>query len=246
MHLPINAVLTFKHKTDFTDTGWLLVTMSAWVEGRSPRTSTRSFWGSGLNHNPNSKSSLTLTLTLTLTVILTLTKPNGHSITCLLTPILGLCLNATRILRRLCLRCHFSSTFLLLFMILTLTLTLTLILFLSFYIFSNAASSPFFSFAFFFVLSCFVFLFILVFANYSNLPSRTHTYTHTHTYTYLHSCTHIVSSSMAFINQAPVDLIHELSRRYIMIYEILTGLDFSFEAPELDMNESLRAFMANR
>lgn len=46
--------------------------------------------------------------------------------------------------------------------------------------------------------------------------------------------------------EAPRELINELSRRYIMIYEILTGLPFSTSPPALNLTDSLRSFISNR
>ena len=43
--------------------------------------------------------------------------------------------------------------------------------------------------------------------------------------------------------EAPADLINELSRRYIMIYEILTGKPFQIDDPAKDIGESLQAFL---
>lgn len=52
--------------------------------------------------------------------------------------------------------------------------------------------------------------------------------------------------------EAPADLVNELSRRYIMIYEILTGLQFQFPAPEeaehsdASINKALGAFVKSQ
>ena len=41
---------------------------------------------------------------------------------------------------------------------------------------------------------------------------------------------------------APADLVNELSRRYIMIYEIMTGKTFDFSTAELTMNDAIKKY----
>merc|ERR1711871_1259091 len=43
--------------------------------------------------------------------------------------------------------------------------------------------------------------------------------------------------------EAPKELVTELSRRYIMIYEALTGQEFKLDAPPQTLNESIKTFM---
>jgi phosphoribosylaminoimidazole-succinocarboxamide synthase len=45
--------------------------------------------------------------------------------------------------------------------------------------------------------------------------------------------------------EAPPDLVNELARRYILIYEVLTGNNFSFEEPEHDLTTSIKSIYSN-
>lgn len=44
--------------------------------------------------------------------------------------------------------------------------------------------------------------------------------------------------------EAPAELVNELSRRYIMLYEMITGDDFVFPSEDTDVNTSLRSSLA--
>lgn len=45
----------------------------------------------------------------------------------------------------------------------------------------------------------------------------------------------------ATLPEAPADLVNELSRRYIMLYEMITGEDFKFPPPGVDANIGLKS-----
>lgn len=49
----------------------------------------------------------------------------------------------------------------------------------------------------------------------------------------------------ATLPEAPADLVNELSRRYIMLYECITGLDFAFPDVKITANDSLRAALGS-
>lgn len=40
--------------------------------------------------------------------------------------------------------------------------------------------------------------------------------------------------------EAPADIVAELSRRYVMLYELITGEDFPFPAPGVDVNKEIQ------
>jgi len=43
--------------------------------------------------------------------------------------------------------------------------------------------------------------------------------------------------------EAPADLVNELSRRYIMIYEIMTGKKFEFPSSQVSINDSIKEYL---
>ena len=43
--------------------------------------------------------------------------------------------------------------------------------------------------------------------------------------------------------EAPTELVNELSRRYILLYEVITGQTFDFTAPTLSVTEAVKLFM---
>jgi phosphoribosylaminoimidazole-succinocarboxamide synthase len=48
----------------------------------------------------------------------------------------------------------------------------------------------------------------------------------------------------AVLPEAPPELVNELSRRYIMLYELITGQDFAFPDAKADANQGLRDALA--
>jgi len=45
----------------------------------------------------------------------------------------------------------------------------------------------------------------------------------------------------ATLPEAPAELVNELSRRYIMLFEMITGENFSFPDPKVDSNDLLKS-----